>query len=369
VRQKTICRWNRCVEALNKGDALCAAVDDFVVAAAPETATSEGAALAKERAALLKAVAAQRAGRVDEAVELLAGMPAMAFARAQMLEAAGRHTEAASALDDLPPAMRSRPGVCAAVVALRKRAGDAAGVVRALEDSAARARAAGDVQLCKRVAALLAARGEYAKAAAIYEAVVADAKQKPDPARVEALARVNLARAEQLCRSLPPMPPLMQGVTADALECLPAVTSSREARGGLTSTAATATTATAAVDKEKEDAKRKRKRARKKKWRQNRTRPKLAAAVIQPDPERWKPKRERTGYRAPKARGRGANRRDQQLSRGLPGAQNAAAEQALAQQRKPISEPAKTAPAPPPVAAAAAPPVAHRGAASRKKKR
>jgi signal recognition particle subunit SRP72 len=246
------------------------------------------------------------------------------MAHAQVLSKSGAHAAAADLLErGLPAAFRAKPGVCAAIAALCDKAGDGEGAARALEDCAERNKEQEAVG--RRVAEALARRGHHARASAVFEACACDSK--PDPSRVEALAMVNPSRAEQLCKTLPPLPSLAAGVTVEVLESLAIRASTVVVDPSAAPAGGQGQQGMVAV------AKKMRKRHKKRKI------PEGANKSIPPNPERWIPKRDRAGFKAKR------NRRRDNLSKGVQGAQNPDVERQLGQRSQ--------APAAPPAIAAA----------------
>jgi len=203
------------------------------------------------------------------------------------------------------PRLRQRPGVVAAVVALLDHAHDIEGAVAAFDKALQKDK--GNESIIRASAAFKLHHGLHSQAASVYKKLLASNRNDSEALvnLVLACAEFDPQQAEEYSARIPAVK-LDTEIDAESLENLP--------------------TPTAATQKRKEDtasatAQAKTSKGKKKKKKRKPRHGKNYDASVTPDPERWKPKHERSYYKPRRGARKG------QIGRGPQGAVSSTASQ------------------------------------------
>jgi len=261
-----------------------------------------GSVVSKEEADMIVAGAMSRSGRTQEALDLILKAPSgsgkveKVLMAAQILLEKGEMEAALDLMDkQLPEAAKCRAGVLSAMVtlcvALEDRA-RAAKLLKAAAKASSRS-AASDMSVVWRKTAEFHLKGDEPSVAA--QSLEELLKMEPNNIQTQAqlvlaYAKYDLAKALGASKKLPKFA-ASDVIDIEALEDSSFVSTkyTKSRKDGGPTSPKPATPAAASVEAA---AKKKKQRKRKKRLPKN--------LNVEPDPERWLPRRERTGYRKPR---------------------------------------------------------------------
>ncbi|XP_063221217.1 signal recognition particle subunit SRP72 [Bacillus rossius redtenbacheri] len=340
-RQRRDIALNQCLLALytNQGEQ-CQQLCARLVSSYPDM---------QMEATLIQAVQLSREGKTREAVALLTGQSgrdpelnlAMKLAAVQLLLAEGERKESCRILESLGEAT-FKPGIISALVTLYLADKNRDGASKVLKDAVDWYRknkvSAGDLSAMWRQAADFHLRGgEPAVAAQSLEELlrINPGDRKTLAQLVIAYAKFDPAKAQSLSKQLPPLS-LPQNADIDALETSNWVMRSKVAKKTAAKVEQSPSSKPGTPGNELIQKKTKRKKKGKL--------PKNYNPSVTPDPERWLPRHERTGYRKKKDR----RNKDKDILKGTQGAATGASDMyditKMQSQQKPSPNPSSPAP-------------------------
>ena len=267
----------------------------------------------EEERSLITAGVLSRTGKADEAVDTLLGTKEIndiekVLIATQIYLEKGQVSEAIKLLDGLPKETKYKNGILSAMVTLHLADGDRHAVAALLKDAVAWSKSnkrKDGMSTVWRKAAEFHLRGNEPSVAAqsLEELIKIDPDDRQTLAQlVLAYAKFDLKKAMASSKKLPRFNYDYSSVDVDALETSTFLGAKHATRatvsGGKTtpgqSKMMSPKASTVDAPGEQNNAR------EKKKKRKNRHIPKNFNPDVDPDPERWLPRRERTGYRKPK---------------------------------------------------------------------
>ncbi|XP_063984572.1 signal recognition particle subunit SRP72 isoform X2 [Diachasmimorpha longicaudata] len=282
--------YNQCLLALytNQGD-LCQQLCKKLTKDYPELSA---------HATLIRAVQLSKEGKTNEAVNLLlehSGHKDLAtkLACVELLLSQGRRNEAIEIFQSLSPSEQALPGVASALVTLHMAENNREEASAVLKEAVNYYKSNNENtenlgMLWRQAADFHLRGGEVEVAAASLESLLeaSPSDTKTLAQLVVAYAQFEPAKAQALSKQLPPLDHLAEAIDVDALETSNWVIGTKVVKGKMEASPGKIGTGNTG---EKERKKRKRKRMAKL--------PKNYDPNSAPDPERWLPRHERSGYR------------------------------------------------------------------------
>ncbi|XP_051164585.1 signal recognition particle subunit SRP72 [Leptopilina boulardi] len=289
LAQRRNIAYNQCLLALftNQGEQ-CQQLCNKLIKDYPELISN---------ATLVKAMQLSKEGKAKEAAKLLAecmngeNQLSMKLACVQLLLSQDEKKEAIKILENFSDKERSLPGIVSALVTLHMAENNRERASEILKDAVnyykKNKENTGNLGTLWRQAADFHLRGgEVTVAAASLEELLAASPSdtKTLAQLVIAYAQFDPVKAQQLSKRLPPLDHLTENMDVDALESSNWVIGSKVVKGKVEPSPGKPPSSDAAQKKNK-------KRKRKGKL------PKNYDANVDPDPERWLPRHERSGFR------------------------------------------------------------------------